>query len=1515
MKKFLALLLSAMMVLSCFAGMTFTISAEETTEPTIENLVIPQDQWTVSGHCPQIVQKTGHANSPMVAAGGIDSGALLHQGAVGIGEIDLSKYSKVIIKYGIDNSEVTFGHYNASANNRIMLSKVDNNMKNAPADEDIIASKTYTLEGWGIVPIEIDLTDVDYNGPVYITYDTLPGTFMLIGAVEFVPVGVVEEEPEFEEKTIVLGKGAQGGPFSGAPKYNFGQRYNIGDDVLSNVSILAMATYSDGGVNKWNFKVWQWNTDYATTVAGTPLFNQDGENHQDNQTFSIDIPTELDIRGDIYYEITYVEGPGPDKTFTGWIAADGPAEGVETYVAGEQRTDGTYRATLKVIGLPLPPDPNEESTECLFSYDFSKYSENFTADHKVGNPNETVITELCNSGYVTLESKGGDPYFILGNAPTVPASQSDYVVIKYRTSTAKAAGEIYTGRSDGLNWAAPMEKTHVDLTYVADGQWHTLIVDASGVWGDSKDASLTNFRFDFLKSVGTIDVSYIKFFATLEGAEACVAAETKEVTLSGEYIEGDDAIIIVGGGAYSADKWVKLSTGGAPAIQSFAGDISKFSICADNVRYSIGGTQTDWCTQEAHNYMASIEGKIKDAESAYEYISFRGWANPTVGGLEIAEFGYAINNQEPVFSADFAIDEPTLNEALGSAAARRFENIIIPTAGLANGVYNIYLLVKDTEGTVYCMNGNFGGDILFIKGNAAIGESDYPYVDAEGNGYTVRADGVIFDANGFDTGMHLFVADDGTPYGAAHYFALEYQDPAAGAVEIDGVKYTYTTKITLAPKMEPVDPDNEIVTATYDPIATHVSTDTIYIGSKIVASGPEVPAYIIGANSILRDTDKIIETMTFRGWIGHNESPVAQFGYAFDNAEPVWGEFKEATEDPVLAAGGGPNSQRFAIKVDISGLSEAKHSLYLLVKYEDGTIVTMNNIWTNLIIVKGGSWKQVGYTDGNITYVKSDDGTVSVNGEAGTGKMLVTDDGAIYYDGVAALDDNAKGKYLYNVTLTYTVDPEIPVNPSKLVPVYLIDGEMLNVTGGQGIADATYDYEAGCITYTATAPDPNTHGQNFVPAGTILGRYLVLKYRTSSEGAQGECFVGTGVGASGPDNVRYPAYITDGEWHTLIADLSVSKEWSPDGLTNHFRNDILIDKDHSIDIEYYAFFNTMKEATYYAENDCHVLPKAPVYYTITFKADGEVVKEITILEGTTSIKEPKVPEKEGYTGAWAEYTITGDQDQVIEAVYTKIGGSDEEYKVDDPTKLTTFPEDVFKSYFTGPNQTEIIYNEDGSVTFKGTWTTDMTAPMDPFVTFNYSNFMRKYVDNKLQNVPNKAGEYGVLVLKVKMDESVAGNFFLHYAMGRGGVVDGKLTALPDYDAQGTGDYEYIIFDLSYTEFMDDVIGSLRFDWVDNNPSATEENIGASMTLYEINLYKDMDEAMAACGMEVPTKPQETKPQETEPQATEPQATEPQATEPTEPDDKGCKSVIASASVMTVVVAACAAMVLKKKKED
>ena len=122
----------------------------------------------------------------MVAAGGVEEGALLHQGYVGVGEVDLSKYSKAIVYFGIDGSPVTVGLYEAAANNRIILTSADQSMTNSPTADVVLAASTYSELGWAVHALEIDLTGVDYNGPVFVTYDTLPGTFMLISSIEFV---------------------------------------------------------------------------------------------------------------------------------------------------------------------------------------------------------------------------------------------------------------------------------------------------------------------------------------------------------------------------------------------------------------------------------------------------------------------------------------------------------------------------------------------------------------------------------------------------------------------------------------------------------------------------------------------------------------------------------------------------------------------------------------------------------------------------------------------------------------------------------------------------------------------------------------------------------------------------------------------------------------------------------------------------------------------------------------------------------------------------------------------------------------------------------------------------------------------------------------------------------------------------------------------------------------------------------------------------------------------------------
>ena len=147
-----------------------------------ENYTVPQDQWVMTGHNTQL----NDASNGMVAAGGVESAALLHQGSIALGEIDLSKYAKVVVMWGCDNSQVTIDHYNANANNRIMLLNAVMDGVMSPAEETIIAGGTYELKGWAVTAFEIDLTNVNYNGPVWLAIDALPGTFALFSSVEFI---------------------------------------------------------------------------------------------------------------------------------------------------------------------------------------------------------------------------------------------------------------------------------------------------------------------------------------------------------------------------------------------------------------------------------------------------------------------------------------------------------------------------------------------------------------------------------------------------------------------------------------------------------------------------------------------------------------------------------------------------------------------------------------------------------------------------------------------------------------------------------------------------------------------------------------------------------------------------------------------------------------------------------------------------------------------------------------------------------------------------------------------------------------------------------------------------------------------------------------------------------------------------------------------------------------------------------------------------------------------------------
>ena len=105
------------------------------------------------------------------------------------------------------------------------------------------------------------------------------------------------------------------------------------------------------------------------------------------------------------------------------------------------------------------------------------------------------------------------------------------------------------------------------------------------------------------------------------------------------------------------------------------------------------------------------------------------------------------------------------------------------------------------------------------------------------------------------------------------------------------------------------------------------------------------------------------------------------------------------------------------------------------------------------------------------------------------------------------------------------------------------------------------------------------------------------------------------------------------------------------------------------------------------------------YYTVTFKAEGEVVGTATYTTKDKEITEPSVPAKNHYTGAWESYDLTSG-DITVNAVYTAIEytvtfkadgvqvGEPIKYTVED--KAITEPNVPTKEHYTGKWETYIL---------------------------------------------------------------------------------------------------------------------------------------------------------------------------------------------------------------------------------
>jgi hypothetical protein len=82
----------------------------------------------------------------------------------------------VTVTYATSASPATAADYETTKK-RAMLVNTDTKGDLSPFDEFVVASAIYTIPAttWMLTTVEIDLTNVDYSGDVYLTFDFTEG--------------------------------------------------------------------------------------------------------------------------------------------------------------------------------------------------------------------------------------------------------------------------------------------------------------------------------------------------------------------------------------------------------------------------------------------------------------------------------------------------------------------------------------------------------------------------------------------------------------------------------------------------------------------------------------------------------------------------------------------------------------------------------------------------------------------------------------------------------------------------------------------------------------------------------------------------------------------------------------------------------------------------------------------------------------------------------------------------------------------------------------------------------------------------------------------------------------------------------------------------------------------------------------------------------------------------------------------------------------------------------------------
>ena len=208
------------------------------------------------------------------------------------------------------------------------------------------------------------------------------------------------------EEEINLTDGGQAAAYGG-----FGKGQSFGAKVvvpagkrLTQINFHAFATYNTN-VNHIDFKVYQWNTDYKTSVAGPVLAQTTVMNHTDNAPLNVILPTNRNLTGELLWTATYVDGA---SQMTPWGSDGNAAEGTLFFSNGTAGAPfccgitigdvltvepASFTATFMADGVEIAKETFLEGDKELMNIPEVPAKEGFWADweaYTLGNADITI---------------------------------------------------------------------------------------------------------------------------------------------------------------------------------------------------------------------------------------------------------------------------------------------------------------------------------------------------------------------------------------------------------------------------------------------------------------------------------------------------------------------------------------------------------------------------------------------------------------------------------------------------------------------------------------------------------------------------------------------------------------------------------------------------------------------------------------------------------------------------------------------------------------------------------------------------------------------------------------------------------------------------------------------------------------------------------------------------------------------------------------------------------------------